>query len=186
MNEERARRYVVSSNGNAFVAAWISILDEHKLPLGTSIPPQDWYNAFEELYLSNAIDEIAFNTCNVKKAFFSGRMLNADELQHAFWNLQYLRSSSSGEAIDNEEPIVSILLAIDGYIGQAEDSNGVEEGEWRDYILGGQGIGQMIDAARTLLNGDLGRLDAGTCDAYLCDLAERIGYDLDMGEMSGS
>jgi hypothetical protein len=87
--------------------------------------------------------------------------------------------------IDNEAPIVSILFAIDNYIGQAEDWNGVEEGEWRDYILGGQGIGQMIDAARTLLNGDLGRLDAGTCDAYLCDLAERIGYDLDVMEMSG-
>lgn len=105
MNEHRARRYILSSNGNAFVAAWISVLDEHKLPLGTSVPPQEWYEAFEELYLSNAIDEVAFNTCNTKKVFFSGREVNGDELQRAFWNLQYLRSSSPGEAIDNEDPM---------------------------------------------------------------------------------
>jgi hypothetical protein len=87
--------------------------------------------------------------------------------------------------IDNEAPIVSIMFALDHYISQAEDWNGVEEGGWRDYILGGQGIGPMIDATRTLLNGDLGRLDGGTLDAHLCALADRIGYDLDTLEMSG-
>lgn len=86
--------------------------------------------------------------------------------------------------LDNEAPIVSLIFAIEGYVSQAEDWNGCEEGEWRDYVLGA-GVGTMLDGFRVLLNGDLGRLDGGTLDAWVCDIAARIGYDTDTSEWVG-
>jgi hypothetical protein len=42
--------------------------------------------------------------------------------------------------------------------------------------------GPLIDGARDLLNFDLGRLDGGTLDAFLCDLSARVGRNSDTGE----
>jgi len=106
MNPVECRRYIACSKGNAVVAAWISILDQHKLPRDTSIPPEEWYQAFEELYTSNAMDPDVFNQCDVKKTFFSGAKVQNKELNEAFWNLTYVRSLNNGEASDNEEFIM--------------------------------------------------------------------------------
>jgi hypothetical protein len=47
-----------------------------------------------------------------------------------------------------------------------------------DYVLGDAWF-QMIDGIRTLLNGDLGDLDGGSCDALLVALLEGEGFDVD-------
>ena len=47
-----------------------------------------------------------------------------------------------------------------------------------DYLWLGSVVGPYIGAARASLNWDCGRLDCGTVDAYLCDLAERAGVEL--------
>ena len=47
-----------------------------------------------------------------------------------------------------------------------------------DYLWLRSVVGPCIEAARASLNWDCGRLDCGTVDAYLCDLAERAGVEL--------
>lgn len=42
--------------------------------------------------------------------------------------------------------------------------------------------GPLINGARDALNFDLGRLDGGTLDAFLCDLSARVGRNSDTGE----
>ena len=47
-----------------------------------------------------------------------------------------------------------------------------------DYLWLRDVVAPYIEAARASLNWDCGRLDCGTVDAYLCDLAERAGVEL--------
>ncbi|KKM89050.1 hypothetical protein LCGC14_1252520 [marine sediment metagenome] len=113
MNQAEARRYVLSAQGNAVVAAWISVLDQYKLPASTSVDPAEWYGSFEELYLSDAVDPDVFNSCDTKRVFFSGNTPNWKVLDKAFWNLRYLRSLHPGEAADNEEYVMNKINDIE-------------------------------------------------------------------------
>jgi hypothetical protein len=83
-----------------------------------------------------------------------------------------------------EIPIVEMMRAVNGYISHAE-SDGIGYGKWRDYILG-PALGKILAAFRDLLNGDLGRLDGASLDAWATAAANRIGYDLDAGRLSPS
>ncbi|RKZ06953.1 hypothetical protein DRQ25_12745 [Candidatus Fermentibacteria bacterium] len=103
MTNAEARRYVAAAQGDAVVGAWLSILDQHKLPLPTSVAGQDWYNAFEELYLSDAIDPDVFNGTDVNKTFGPGKAVHPQSLEDAMWNLRYLTKAFPDEAIDNVE-----------------------------------------------------------------------------------
>jgi hypothetical protein len=53
----------------------------------------------------------------------------------------------------------------------------------RDYVLG-DFLGQMLSAFRGLLSGPRGRLHAGTCDRWCMEVAQAIGYDLDLHRMT--
>lgn len=87
-----------------------------------------------------------------------------------------------GQAVVNptpvEQPIVDLITAASAYIGQQEATFGKP---WRDYVLG-EGVAQILEGLRELLNGEIGRLDAGTCDMLICDMARRIGWDLDTSD----
>ena len=52
-----------------------------------------------------------------------------------------------------------------------------------DYVLGDAWY-QIIDGIQTLLNGDLGDLDGGLCDALLVALLEGEGFDVDNSVIS--
>lgn len=113
MNKFEARRYVVSSKGNAFVAAWLSVIDQHKLPICTSVSADDWYESFEKMYMHDVVDDDVFNMCDVKRVFFSGNKPDGQAIDSAFWNLKFLRSQHPGEATDNEEYIMNRRLNAD-------------------------------------------------------------------------
>ena len=85
----------------------------------------------------------------------------------------------------NEAILISMIQSVALYVRHAEMSEGLDVGQWRDYALG-DGVGTMIEGIRTLLNGDISRLDGGTLDAVLTSLAERVGYDLDLSKWVGS
>lgn len=80
-----------------------------------------------------------------------------------------------------EEPMVDLMTGLLKYVTQYEVMYG---SDGMDYVLGA-GVGQVIDGLRVLLNGDLGRLDAGTLDEVLLGLAERAGWDADRSEWVG-
>jgi hypothetical protein len=73
---------------------------------------------------------------------------------------------------EHEQAIVTLCDGLCRYIHAQPDM---------DYVLG-EGLAQIIEGIRVLLNGDLGRLDGGTVDAWLCYAAEEIGWDLDLSE----
>lgn len=80
-----------------------------------------------------------------------------------------------------ERTIVAYCRAIQTHLESVEAD---EDGKWRDWVLG-PCLGQIIDALRGLLDGDIGRLDAGTVDAWLCDTAHQIGWDTDTSTYTG-
>jgi hypothetical protein len=73
-----------------------------------------------------------------------------------------------------EAAIVTLADGIDLY---ASTLNGP------DYVLT-PAVGELLSAFLTLLNGDIGHLDGGTCDAWARKVAARIGWDLDLGCMA--
>jgi hypothetical protein len=89
---------------------------------------------------------------------------------------QAVTCPTPGEAV-----IIAMIQAVALYIRQQEE--GTDDLPWYDYVLS-VGVGEMIGGIRTLLNGDLGRLDGGTLDAVLWSLAERASFDLDLMRMA--
>ena len=79
-----------------------------------------------------------------------------------------------------EAILISMIQSVALYIRQQES---VIDEPWFDYVLG-VGIGEIIGGIRVLLNGDIGRLDGGTLDSVLWDLAARSSFDLDTMAMS--
>lgn len=96
-----------------------------------------------------------------------------NDLEH--WRYRHNRALQ-----DPEGPEVGIVLlrrAIGQYVIEAELAGANSPGEWRDYVLGPE-VGKLLSAFRGLLNGEVGRLDAGTLDMWARGMADRIGYDL--------
>lgn len=73
-----------------------------------------------------------------------------------------------------EHPIIYAALAIGNYSKNYAINYGANVAE--DAILGQEAILPMIRAFRTLLNGELGRLDAGTLDAWILAVAKEAGF----------
>lgn len=91
-----------------------------------------------------------------------------------YWQERHLRACES-PATSSERAIVSLCDGVTEYLsGQDPDDDGV----WLDYVLS-PGVGSILVGIRALLNGDLGRLDAGTVDTFLMRVAEQIGWDMD-------
>lgn len=74
-----------------------------------------------------------------------------------------------------EAAIVTLADGIDLYAATLDGP---------DYVLTPE-VGALLDAFIGLLNGDIGHLDGGTCDAWARKVAARIGWDLDLGQMAG-
>ena len=72
-----------------------------------------------------------------------------------------------------ESPIINLLKVLDTY--EREHSSRYDSAIANDYILGAAWL-EIAKSARTLLNGELGRLDAGTLDGILLDMIVTAGF----------
>ena len=80
------------------------------------------------------------------------------------------------EPVRFEIPISGFLKAIQDYASLYEER--FEGVIGNDGVLG-DGLKDIIQGLRTLLNGDCGRIDCGTIDSKLCELAERNSIEID-------
>lgn len=83
----------------------------------------------------------------------------------------------------HERALVFILKGWEEYAEGHEDAYESPIGE--DYVLGDDWA-KIGFALRGLLNGDLGRLDGGTLDAFICHRLNEAGFDPDMEERKDS
>jgi hypothetical protein len=74
-----------------------------------------------------------------------------------------------------------MITAISSYISRYESSYGSAMAQ--DYVLG-PAILESLSAVRTLLNGEIGALDGGTCDSAIAALLERGGWNPDTLEIN--
>ena len=74
---------------------------------------------------------------------------------------------------DGEVAIVGLAAAIHNAAAWIDGPDAV----------GTPAVGALIEGFRTLLNYDLGRLDAGTCEGFAWKAARRVGWDLDREEV---
>ena len=86
------------------------------------------------------------------------------------WMREHLAAVS--HPLPREEAILSIFRAI--------EANNIELGYGEDGALR-PAIAKLIEAAETLLNADLGRLDGGQLWLVLDDYARQIEFSLDAG-----
>jgi hypothetical protein len=70
-----------------------------------------------------------------------------------------------------EQPIVTILQQMGGLVAR--------HGE--DQVLR-EGLALILQGVRVLLDGNIGRLDAGTVDEAISGLMEAMDFDPDTGE----
>ncbi len=91
-----------------------------------------------------------------------------------FWRVKHNRAVLHPEA-GPELAIISLLDGIEEYRFRHRiryDSE-VED----DGVLA-EGVSKIAEGVRVLLNGEIGRLDAGTIDGYLVKLLERCGVEV--------
>jgi hypothetical protein len=87
------------------------------------------------------------------------------------WWFGHFAAVQSPEMTNYEYPVVRVAEAIHVMVIVASrDGQPVELGP---------AIGQLLSGFVGLLDGDLGRLDRGTCDQWARVMAERVGYCLD-------
>lgn len=72
-----------------------------------------------------------------------------------------------------ERVILTIMDGISRYI-----NNTHWDGEW--FL--DQYVADLLNGFRGLLNGPIGRLDAGTLDSWACEMLERVHHNPDTGE----
>src|SRR6266542_3226680 len=66
MTEARARLYLAAACDDPLVAAWISILDQHRLPPRAEIARFDWQDAFADLFNLGFVPDEFFNAVDFK------------------------------------------------------------------------------------------------------------------------
>lgn len=76
----------------------------------------------------------------------------------------------------SERPILALCDALETICAQCAD-------EIADYLLRDDVLLPIFQAASSLLNWDLGRLDGGTISSWIFDRAASVGIDLDVGEV---
>ena len=84
--------------------------------------------------------------------------------------------------MDGEKNIIGILESWAGYAD--EHRNRFESSIGDDYVLGPPWA-NIGTSARDLLNGECGRLDCGTLDAFILDTLHKEGFD-ENGERQAS
>jgi hypothetical protein len=72
-----------------------------------------------------------------------------------------------------ESPIINLLKVLDTY--ERNHVTRYDSAIANDYALGAAWL-EIAKSARTLLNGELGRLDAGTLDGILLDMIVTAGF----------
>lgn len=94
------------------------------------------------------------------------------------WQFQH-KIGVTAPTMDKERSLVELFSGWARYAENHEARFDAKIGE--DYILGvaWTEIGQAL---RTLLNGEIGRLDAGTLDSFLLNTAAEHGINLETGE----
>lgn len=76
-----------------------------------------------------------------------------------------------------------VVRLLDGIEAAVDSYEAAHADAFPDGVIS-EAFGQVIAGARELLNADFGtRLDGGSMHAELCDLAERVRYDLDDQEV---
>ena len=94
------------------------------------------------------------------------------------WALRHLAALDAAERV--EQPILAVTHAIAVTVNHYEAMYGRV-----DYLVA-EAVGHMLEAARGMLNFDLGRLDGGTIDEWMMYVADTIQYDMDTSEYVGS
>jgi hypothetical protein len=67
MTEARARLYLAAACDDPLVAAWVSILDAHRLPPRAEIARFDWQDAFGDLFNHGLVADDFFNAVDFKR-----------------------------------------------------------------------------------------------------------------------
>ena len=72
------------------------------------------------------------------------------------------------------QPVALMITALDQYAANHAERFESKIGE--DYVLGPAFL-DALRGVRTMLNGEIGGLDGGTCDAAICEIFTRAGFE---------
>jgi hypothetical protein len=99
MNKVEALRLLVAAQDDPVVAAWASVVHEHRMPPESDVSPYDHLNAFQEIYGHGLITAYQYNETDTRRIFFSGRRPMTDQIQRVLDNLRLLPERAAMEPI---------------------------------------------------------------------------------------
>ena len=90
------------------------------------------------------------------------------------WKVRHVAACESPRA-GHEQAMVTLAEGIRAYVQAMQDAYGSPH----DGVLVPQGLAPILAGFIGLLNGELGRLDAGTCWSWADEIAKLVGWDLE-------
>lgn len=90
MTPSAALRILIAAGDDPVLAAWASVVHEHRMPANTEVAPYDHLEAFQSIYSYGFIGSCEYNQVDEKKAFFSGNTPASSDVQTVLNNLQIL------------------------------------------------------------------------------------------------
>ena len=96
MTEAHARLYLAAARDDPLVAAWIRILDEHRLPARAEVAPSDFQGSFDDLFLLDLIPAQLFNAIDFKHRL-AELIPSAHDIDRALSRLADLRADHPKE-----------------------------------------------------------------------------------------
>lgn len=106
----RHRLYLAASDGDPFIASYVAILDENKLPAYADVAAQDWWGSYQDFHASGAVSSEVFARTDPKKSFFRGTGPPMRAVQTALQELLILRSMcdpSKENQMSDKSPFMS-------------------------------------------------------------------------------
>lgn len=114
MNSAAAWRFVVASQDDPVLAAWVSVCHEYQVASAAEISPFDAWDAFEELLNHGIVSPVEYDETNTKKIFFSGHP-DESNIQGVLERLRFLCPEHDAMEIEktmSEDPFFSKSSAL--------------------------------------------------------------------------
>lgn len=85
-----ALRMLIAAGDDPILAAWASVIYEHRMPANSEVSPYDHLEAFQSIFTYGFISSCEYNDVDEKKTFFSGRTPRSSDVETVLTNLKLI------------------------------------------------------------------------------------------------
>lgn len=124
---------LIAAADDPILAAWASVIHEHRMPANSEVSPYDHLEAFQNIFTYGFISSCEYNDVDEKKEFFSGKIPRSSDVQTVLHNLKLIpemkENMSTPKTTINAFKNQSAIATVKPNMGLAgRDQRGIGQG----------------------------------------------------------